>query len=309
VRILFIGSKGMGVLALEELVRQGAEVAAVVARWDDPHSGQWYPSVSARARELGLPLLQPQDINGSAFFRQIRKLGVDLMFTAFWPRIYRKRLLELASRGSINLHFGPLPRYRGSFPGAWAIIRGERRHGVTIHYMDEGADSGDIVAQRFVDIAADETGRTLYGKCEEAGQALLRETWPLLAAGTAPRLPQREEDALYHGRGYPYGGVVDFRWSAERIDAYIRAMAFPPFPSPATTFRGRPLRILRVQVREREGTGGDPGRIDSLEDGVTVQAGVGRVRLLTLETGSAAGRSIEESIRDLGLSVGGFFGS
>ena len=199
-KVLFIGSKGMGVLALEELSRQGAEIIAVVARWDDPSPDQWYPSVTECGNKLGLPVYNPRNVNHPDFIAQVKALDPDLMFTAFYPRIYKRKLLEIPPQGSINLHFAPLPRYRGSNPGAWAIINGEKQHGVTMRYMDPNVDSGDIVGQRSVDVSDSETGQTLYDKCERKGLELVRETWPLIESGTVRPTTQQPENVIYYRR-------------------------------------------------------------------------------------------------------------
>ena len=236
-KVLFFGSKGMGVLALDELYRQGAEIVAVIARWDDPSPGQWYPSVTERAEHLGFQVLRPEDVNEDGFVSSVRNLAPDILFTAFYPSLFKRKLLKVAPRGSVNLHFAPLPRYRGSFPGAWAIINGENKHGVTLHYMDPGVDSGDVIDRELVEIDPEDTGRMLYEKCEQVGLALVRRAWPKIVSGTAQSMPQSEPDSLYYDRNYPYGGVINFGWTARQIYDYVRAMTFPPFPNPFTFYR------------------------------------------------------------------------
>jgi UDP-4-amino-4-deoxy-L-arabinose formyltransferase/UDP-glucuronic acid dehydrogenase (UDP-4-keto-hexauronic acid decarboxylating) len=318
-RVVYIGSKGMGRLALEELARQQAEgqteVIAVVAREDDPQPGQWYPSVTERAEELGLEVLKPRDINAPEFVEQMRALRPDLLFTAFYPKLYKRPLLEVAPAGSVNLHFAPLPRYRGSYPGAWAIIRGETRHGVTMHYMTPGCDSGDLIGQEFVEIAPDETGLTLYEKCEAAGLALVRRVWPALVAGRAERTPQDESQALYHDRNYPYGGVVNWGWSAREVDAYVRAMTFPPFPNPFTFFDGRKLTILKSSLGEASSGSGDaasdarePGTVLGISDALEVQTRRGVVRLHEFQDSRGRVQPLEAIVRSYGLSPGKILG-
>jgi methionyl-tRNA formyltransferase len=251
-RLVFVGSKGMGVAALQELARQGVTPVAIVARWDDPSPDQWYASVTLAAQELfpGVPLLQPADINAPEAIAQLRALEPDLMFTAFYPRIYRRELLEVPRLASVNLHFAPLPRYRGSYPGAWAIINGETSHGVTMHLMDPGVDSGAVLGQRMVPITPEDTGQTLYLRCEEAGLELLQERLPALLAGRLEGTPQDVDDALYYGRHYPLGGVVNFGWTTRQVVDYVRALRFPPFDSPVTFHRGRPLQVRHARASE-----------------------------------------------------------
>jgi methionyl-tRNA formyltransferase len=291
-RVVFVGSKGMGVAALHEFARQSVVPVGIVSRWDDPSPEQWYGSVTGAARELfpDVPLLQPTDINDPATIEQLRALEPDLMFTAFYPRIYRRELLAVARLGSVNLHFAPLPRYRGSYPGAWAIINGERTHGVTMHLMDPGVDSGDVLGQRMVRITAEDTGRTLYLRCEQAGLELLREQLPALVAGRLEGTPQATDGALYYGRHYPLGGVVNFGWSAVQVVDYVRALRFPPFDSPVTFHRGRPLQVRRATALDpSHGVGTLPGTVLS-RDGESLVVATADAPVRITELTDARGR-------------------
>ena len=296
-------------MALEELIRQGAEVVAVVARWDDPSPGQWYPSVTRRAEQLGLHVLQPEDVNADDFVSDVQKHAPDLLFTAFYPKIFRRPLLAIAPEGSVNLHFAPLPRYRGSFPGAWAIINGERRHGVTLHYMNSGVDSGDVIDQEPVDISPDDTGFSLYEKCQEAGLVLVRRAWPKLASGTAESTPQSKAHALYYDRSYPYSGVINFGWTAQQVCDYVRAMTFQTFSNPFTFFRGRKLTIgrCRVEMDGRASTS-TSGQILRLGDTMSVQAGSGEVEILEFQDDQGNLLSVAEAVTSNGLAEGDFLG-
>jgi UDP-4-amino-4-deoxy-L-arabinose formyltransferase/UDP-glucuronic acid dehydrogenase (UDP-4-keto-hexauronic acid decarboxylating) len=295
----------MGVLALDELVRCKADIVGVIARHDDPSEGQWYPSVTKRAETYGLEVFKPQDINDPEFVAQVRAIAPDLLFTAFYSQIYKRRLLEVVG-SSINLHFAPLPRYRGSYPGAWAIINGESQHGVTLHYMDPGVDSGDIIAQIMVDISPRETGLSLYDKCEKAGLDLLRETWPKIAAGDVQPTPQDQQAVLYHDRTYPYGGVINFNWTAQQINNYVRAMTFPPFANPFTFFSGRKLTVLKAEMADSDKTG-DVGKILDV-DGLSVQTREGVVRLIAFADNRGKTRSLDEIIKNYEIRTGEYLG-
>lgn len=298
----------MGVLALDELVRQRADIVGVIVRSDDPTPGQWYPSVTERAEAHGLTVYRPKDINAPEFVEQVRKIKPDLLLTAFYPKIYKRPLLEAVPRGSVNLHFAPLPRYRGSYPGAWAIINGEKQHGITMHYMDPGVDSGDIIGQIMVDIAPDDTGLSLYKKCEEAGLELLRATWPKLAAGEVQRIPQDPAKVLYHDRTFPFGGVINFCWTAQQVHDHVRAMTFPPFPNPSTFFRRRKLTVLKTEI-EDNGRENDPGKIVAVDGaGLSVQTRAGLVRLLAFADNRGKQRPVDEIIRDYGIQDGNYLG-
>lgn len=293
-RLIFVGSKGMGVLALEELHRRSIVPTAIITRWDDPTPGQWFPSVTARATELypQVLVLQPTDINDAVSVARLRDLAPDLMLTAFYPRIYTSELLSVPRLGSVNLHFAPLPRYRGSYPGAWAIINGETEHGVTLHVMDPGVDSGAIIDQRPLPIEPSDTGQTLYHRCEQVGLRILQDRLPELVAGTIRTRPQVAGEALYYGRHYPLGGVVNFGWSSKQVVDYVRALRFPPFDYPVTFHEGRPIQVRAAAAIEAPSSFSMPGAVLAADQPhVTVATADGAVVLSELV--DARGRDLE----------------
>ncbi|MCB0396237.1 MAG: methionyl-tRNA formyltransferase [Flavobacteriales bacterium] len=306
-RILFVGSKGLGYRALRLLHEQGADICGVVARWDDLDK-QWYPSVASLARELNLPLMMPEQINDAEVVGQIAALQPDIMLTAFYPKIYKKDLLSIPPLGSVNMHFAPLPRYRGSYPGAWAIINGETSHGVTMHYMKPGVDNGEIIGQITVPIEENDSGQDLYNRCEEYGIQLLKETWPALLAGTAGRIPQDESRKLYHNRDYPYGGVVNFSWSVKEVCNYVRALYFPPFRGPFTFVNGKKLYVDKVVSSANRDIYGTCGLCNIRDNEIEVKVRDGWVKLITCSDEKAQQVSVAQLIDDYKVSQDTIFG-
>ncbi len=139
-------------------------------------------------------------------------------------------VLASARLAALNVHPSLLPAYRGRAPINWVLVNGEHETGVTLHHMVTRADAGDIVGQRRIAIAPRETALSLYYKVEAASVELLRECLPLVAAGTAPRLPQDPARASKFGRRGPEDGRIDWTWTAHRVDCLVRAVA-PPWPS------------------------------------------------------------------------------
>src|SRR6185295_10162161 len=124
----------------------------------------------------------------------------------------KEPVLALAPRGALNLHGSLLPRFRGRAPVNWVLVEGERETGLTLHYMDEKPDHGDIVAQRAIAIARDDSALTLTRKMAGAARELLRDAIPKLAAGTAPRIAQDHTRSTYFGGRSPEDGAID--WTA-----------------------------------------------------------------------------------------------
>ena len=233
-RILYIGSKDTGVRCLQWMIERARkrdfEIVGVVATPDDDEE-HWWGSVSRTAREAGLEVHMPEDINDEAFVERMLALDLDLAYCVFHPQIF-KRVLGIAKEGIINLHFAPLPLYRGCLPIPHAIIDGRTEHGVTLHFITEGIDSGPIVGQRIVPIYEHDTGRDLYRRCEDAGVELFKEVFEKALRGELEPVAQDESRAIYHYRRELDNRRVDLSWDPKRIYDFVRALDFPPYPRP-----------------------------------------------------------------------------
>ncbi len=234
-RVLFCGYSQLGYRAVGLLREMGWEPAAVVTHRDDPAEERWYRTPAEAARELGLPLHYSEDLaaaaraGGEGIAGLAERLAPDLVLSVFYRDMLPVRVLAAARQAALNLHPSLLPAYRGRAPINWVLVHGESQTGVTLHHMIGRADAGDIVGQRAVAIAPRETALSLYRKVEDAGVELLAAMLPLLAAGTAPRLPQDESRATTFGRRRPEDGRIDWSWPAARVDRLVRAVA-PPWP-------------------------------------------------------------------------------
>ena len=211
-------------------------VLAVLDPSDDGHDS-WQPSFRRAAVAADLPTFAPSDINSSTAVARLTAERPELVFSFQYAQILRPAVIALAELATLNLHYGPLPRYRGVAPIAWALINGESTTGVTLHHVDPGVDSGDTVCTATVPIARDDTGRSLYDKCTEASIGMFSEWYPRVRTGNIPRIPQSAAEALYYNRH-----SIDFSrraiaWptDAERLANWIRAFIFPPYQYP--TFR------------------------------------------------------------------------
>lgn len=276
-RVVVFGYHDIGVACLEAVLEQGADVVAVVTHEDDPAETLWFASLARAAAMRGIPVHTPENPNTPAFVEQIRRLQPDLAFSFYYRRLLQPALLQIPRLGAINVHGSLLPKYRGRAPLNWALVHGETVTGVTLHYMDRWADHGDIIAQRSVPIASEDTALTLSRKLTTAACALVSHTYPLIASGRAPRIPQDHAAATRFGRRRPADGLIDWRASAWRIYNLVRAVTHP-FPGAFTYWGTR-----RVFVWEAR-----PPR-DRRHTGVPGQAiGVGDSRSLDVATGDGA---------------------
>jgi len=279
----------------------GAIVPLVVTHVDDAAEVQWFERVADVADELGIRWIAPDDPNQPDVVATVRALAPDFLFSFYYRRLLRQPLLEIPTRGALNMHGSLLPHYRGRAPVNWAVLRGERHTGATLHYMDEKPDAGDIVAAQSVPILPDDTARDVFDKVTVAAEICLDAIFPALVKGTAPRLRNAIEKGSYFGGRKPEDGRIDWSNRAQTIHDLVRAVA-PPYPGAFTSVAGRPARVLAtrmldptaspatpmlsIRTDERGGQslvatcgGGGTLRIDSLEiDGERCTASILRAR-------------------------------
>lgn len=243
-RLLFFGYHNVGYFCLQVLIdvcrELGDEIAAVVTHADNPRENIWFASVRDLAHRHYLPVYQPEDPNDPDFVAAMERLQPDFLFSCYYRHMLKAPLLNLPRLGALNLHGSLLPKYRGRVPVNWVLVHGETETGVTLHYMEEKADRGDIVAQERVPIAPDDTAFTLFAKITAAAAELMRRAYPMLRAGTAPRLPQDHSQASYFGGRRPEDGLIDWRRPAQEIHNLVRAVTHP-YPGAFTFLQGRRL--------------------------------------------------------------------
>jgi methionyl-tRNA formyltransferase len=246
-RAVVFAYHNVGVRCLRVLLARGVEVPLVVTHDDGSAETIWFGSVAATATECGIPTAAPRDANATDFVRRVSSLAPDFVFSFYYRAMLKPPLLQIPSRGALNMHGSLLPRYRGRAPVNWAVLFGERETGATLHYMTEKPDAGDIVAQTAVPILPDDTAREVLDKVTVAAEMTLDRVLPALLAGTAPRIAQDLAQGSYYGGRTPEDGAIDWSRDATTIHNLVRAVA-PPYPGAFTTVGGRSARVLRTCV-------------------------------------------------------------
>lgn len=235
-RIGFLGGRPLGGLCLQELVQRKANIVFVVPNKDEFIGDAWFePEWKSTVRiawDAGIPPLEFERFNED-LARTICAAKADIVFSIFFLEILKKDVLEAPPRGCVNIHFAPLPRYRGYYPQMHAILNGESKHGVTMHYMNEAVDAGDVILSREVPVEKQDTGASLYYRCVGEGFKLFQDALHMLEHDIEfPRRPQDERAATYYRKVLPNERRVDLSKSPAEVDAFVRAMTFPPFPPP-----------------------------------------------------------------------------
>jgi methionyl-tRNA formyltransferase len=268
----------IGYVSLQELLRAGADVAAVLTHADDPHEEVWFRSVRELAEAHGIPVFAPDNVNTPEWIARIAAWQPDFLFSFYYRKLLGPELLAIPRRGALNLHGSLLPKYRGRCPVNWVLIHDERETGVTLHYMEAKPDRGDIVAQHAVPITDDDTALSLFHKLVDAAAGLLRESYPQLCAGTAPRVPQDHAAASYFGGRRPEDGRIDWSHPARTIFNLIRAVTHP-YPGAFGHLGEQRLYVWEAHPLQSPAERVTPGTIVSAAPVLAVQTGTTALRL------------------------------
>lgn len=246
-RAVVFAYHNVGVRCLKVLLAHGIDIALVVTHNDSPNEEIWFASVAQTAAAYGIPTITPDDPNTPEIVARVAAAKPDFLFSFYYRSMLDAALLRSAWRGSYNMHGSLLPKYRGRVPVNWAVLRGERETGATLHRMVEKADAGEIVAQQAVPILPDDTAKEVFDKVTLAAEMALDRVLPALVAGTAPHVFQDLARGAYFGGRKPEDGRIDWSQPARDIHNLVRAVA-PPYPGAfSDTARGR-LRVLRTLV-------------------------------------------------------------
>jgi UDP-4-amino-4-deoxy-L-arabinose formyltransferase/UDP-glucuronic acid dehydrogenase (UDP-4-keto-hexauronic acid decarboxylating) len=242
-RVALLCEEAAGRRALELVLRSRHELAAVVT---SPASPAW-----ALAQKLGHSPIPAAGVREARFVDDLARLRVDLLLNVHSLYIVPEPVLRLPRHGAYNLHPGPLPDYAGLNAPSWALYHGADMHGVTLHRMEPGIDTGPIVFQQRFPVGPRDTGLTLSLRCADEGLRLVER---LLEADPASLAlsPQDLARRRYFGRGAPQGGRIDWRSAARLIERFVRACDYQPFGSPwgapVAELEGRSVQILKVAL-------------------------------------------------------------
>jgi methionyl-tRNA formyltransferase len=280
-RIVFIGTGEIGVPTLQALLDSEHEVIGIVTQPDKPVGREQRiepppikKALTGRALPLGAPILQPAKIKNPQSIEEIRRLTPDVIVVVAYGQILPRDVLEIPRLACLNLHASLLPRWRGAAPIQAAIAAGDCETGITVMYMDEGLDTGDILLQRNVAILPNDTGGSLHDRLAQIAPEALLEPLRLLAAGNAPRIPQDNARATYAPKLKREHGEIDWSESAEAIERKIRA--YNPWPGAFMKVDGQNLKVFSASVIDLNG---QPGEILRSDKDLLVAAGEGALSL------------------------------
>ena len=286
-----MGTPGFAAPVLSGLLDAGHEVAAVYTR-PDRRAGRGRrllaPEMKSFAVERGLPVLQPPSLRGEEAQRDLAALTPELIVVAAYGLLLPPAVLDIPPLHCLNIHPSLLPRHRGPSPVTAAIMEGDEETGVSVMRLDEGMDTGPIVAQRSTRIGGEETGEALTARLFQMGADLLVDTLPAWSKGEVETRPQDETLATVTPRLSREDGEID--WSLPAVRTARQVRAYHPWPGAYTTWGGRSLKVIEATAAGEAGGVEEAGRMVSLgrgRMGVATGEGVLELRRVQLEGRSA----------------------
>jgi len=264
-RIVYMGTPDIAAVILERLIKEPYEIVLAVTQPDRPKGRgheMAFSAVKETALKYGIPVFQPEKLRNPEDVAEIEKAKPDMIVVAAFGQILPKSVLSLPKYGCINVHASLLPAYRGAAPIQWAILDGQEKTGVTIMYMNEGLDTGDILLQKEITIADDETGGSLHDRLAELGAEALTEALPKIIDGSLKSVPQGEMTTPYAKQLNKEIGRLDFTMPAKQLERYVRGLN--PWPGTYTFLSGKLLKIWKADVTELPADAGEPGTITDI---------------------------------------------
>jgi len=273
--IVFMGTPDFAVPSLRALIEAGYRVKAVVTQPDRPvgRKKTLAPTpVKEEALRHGLPVLQPAKLRAPEAVAELAAYEPDLIVTAAYGQILPKSVLSMPRYGCINVHGSLLPKYRGGAPIQRAIMNGETVTGVTIMYMAEGLDTGDMISKADLPIGPDDDAGTVFERLSHVGSKLLLETVPSVLDGSASRTPQNEAEATYSPNLTRDDERID--WTRPAASIYDQLRGLSPRPGAFTYWNGDVFKIWKAERPQ-------PGRAASSAPGTVIGIGADGLHVAT----------------------------
>lgn len=290
--IVFMGTPEFAVPSLDMLIAEGYNVVGVVTQPDKPQGRKKVLTptpVKAAAERHGLPVFQPVKLRDPESVARLAEWKPDLIVTAAFGQILPKAVLDMPVRGCVNVHGSLLPKYRGGAPIQRSIINGESVTGVTLMYMAEGLDTGDMISRVEVPITDEDTSGTMFVKLSDAGSKLLQAEMPRLIEGETTAVPQDEAEASYARNLTREDEKID--WNRTSLDIYNQIRGLVPFSGAFTMWDEQVFKVWaaanpnQMEASETGAKGqAEPGTVLQLNaSGIEVQTGNGSLWLTEVQ--------------------------
>lgn len=284
-KIIFMGTPDFAVPSLEILIKSKHEVCAVFCQPDKPKGRgkkMQFPPVKETALQADIPVFQPETLKNADVQAEINEMNADLIVVAAYGKILPKAVLDAPKLGCVNVHGSILPKYRGAAPIQRAVIDGEKSTGVTIMFMGEGLDTGDIISVSETEIQKAETAGELFDRLKVIGAELLIETLEKMEKGDFSRTPQDDTLATHAPMLKKSEGNIDWSKTSEEIYNQIRGLN--PWPCAFSFLNGKKLKIYASEILNANGQAGTAAEING---DFIVYCGKGALKLTEIQAENA----------------------
>lgn len=271
-RVVTFGFQTWGFKTLQALIELGHDVVLAVTHEASQHSYKaiFSESVEKLAAGHGIPVHVTERVDADTI-DLVKRAEPDVIVVNSWYTWMPPELYNLPPYGTLNLHDSLLPKFTGFSPALWALISGESEFGLTVHRMDDGLDTGDILIQHALPIGPADTGTELVLRAIDLIPVVLRDALSALESGTAVWRPQDKSERTYFHKRSQRDSLIDWNWPAEDLERFVRALS-DPYPRAFTFYRGERIEVLTARVSEAR-YGGTPGRVIVQEGGGAVVCG------------------------------------
>ncbi len=308
-KIMFMGTPEISATCLKRLIDDGHNVTSVISREDKPRGRKMImtpTAVKLLALENNIPVYTPKTLRDEEFFSLLEELSPDLIVVVAYGKILPSEVINYPKYGCINLHVSLLPKYRGAAPMQRAIMEGEEKTGVTVMYMDEGLDTGDIIAVSEFEIGPTDDFEAIHDRSAEIGSALLSKTIHDIAAGSIQRIKQDDSIATYAKKVEKEDCKLDLTLSAKNLDFIIRGVT--PIPGAFVYHNGKMLKINKATPIEKNAEAGKVVALDEKGDGsITVGCGDGSLLVTSVIPEGKGKMSAGDYIRGRKIVIGDNF--
>ncbi|MDD4564269.1 MAG: methionyl-tRNA formyltransferase [Eubacteriales bacterium] len=309
-KIIYMGTPDFAVPPLELLFKNDYRVELVITQPDkarDRGKKVQFSAVKKKALELGIEVLQPEKVKGNAeLIERIKDTDPDLIIVAAYGKILPLELLEIPRLGCINIHASLLPKYRGAAPIHRSIIEGETETGITLMYMEEGLDTGDMIASRSTEIGK-KTAAELHDELSVMGGELLIETLPDLIKGTVIRTSQDDNKASYAPMIFKKDGLVDFEKSPIEIERLIQGLN--SWPGAYTFYNGEQMKLWNAEALDDKTKEPAGTIIETTKQGIKVAAGGRTLLIKRIQMPGKKAMDAAEYLKGNRISAGEVLGS
>ena len=309
-KIVFMGTPDFAQKSLEELYNSGYDIVGVVTNVDKP-KGRGMKMIASPVKEYALEknlnIYQPEKIkNNEEFVEELKKLQPDVICVVAYGKILPKEILDIPSKGCINLHGSLLPKYRGAAPSQWAVLNGDKVTGVTTMYMDVGMDTGDMILKEEVEIPEDETTGELWEKLSVIGAKLLVKTLKQVENGEAPRIPQGDDFSVAPMLNKEMSKINWNEKTAREIKNLVRALN--PIMGTYSFINDKKIKFWKVDISElnEEFKKLENGTIviSNSKDGLYIKVKDGLIKVLEIQAENSKKMPIYDFLRGNSLEVG-----